>query len=181
MEIYIETNAPDVARRLQELAPYIKQHQIELFGELGELFLADVRKRIQTQDGGSWAEVSKWVRAKKGVDVPLKNADRFVHFRFDSDTVEIYDETDGDWNLSQHDKGFVNKQDSESDGRIKIDIVDPSPLGLSKAGPFMWVAQHGPAHTPARRIWPNETEVRAISLPITSKWLERIITEKLNG
>jgi hypothetical protein len=81
VEIYIRTNAPDVAKRFEELVPYIRQHQIELFGELGEAFVANVRKRIQTQDDGSWQEVSKWVRAKKGVDVPLKGADRFVHWR----------------------------------------------------------------------------------------------------
>jgi hypothetical protein len=182
MQIYITTNAPDVAKRLDELIPYIKQHQIELFGELGEAFVANVRRRIQTQDGGTWAEVSKWVRAKKGVDVPLKNADRFVHWRADGAKGEVYAETDGNWTLSMHHKGFDNKNsDMDTDGRIEIDIIDPSPLGLSTAGKFSWVAKSAPARTPARKVWPDDREINAITLPIGSKWLERVVTEGLNA
>jgi hypothetical protein len=182
VEIYIRTNAPDVAKRFEELVPYIRQHQIELFGELGEAFVANVRKRIQTQDDGSWQEVSKWVRAKKGVDVPLKGADRFVHWRASEQEGQVYAETDGDWTLTQHHQGFVNKEaDIGNDGRIEIDIIDPSPLGLTSPGKFSWIAKKGPGHTPARKIWPDDNEIREITLPISSKWLERVVQAGLHG
>lgn len=166
-----------------------------LFRSLGDALVEDVKHRIITRDGGSWAPASKWSRAKSGQAYPtLLGAEKYVKSSITADGVTIYGDTRKGWTLTQHQEGFVNKlqdADEETDdrGRVVIKIKDGRPLNLytelrSKRGGgvaptaqvFAFIPQR-PGVTPGRRIWSTAAEADAIAQPIASRWFEKIVND----
>lgn len=181
--VTVKTNAPFVAAQFKELGEAIRSQQTVVFKQIGPKIVADVQTRIKTQDNGSWAHMSKWVAAKKNPQRVLEGAERFVKYRIVGGELQVYGETDGEWTLTQHHEGFENKEDHKEDDRIVIDIVNPGPLGLTTVpnGKFSWVPKDAAHRTPARKIWPSEAEVDKITLPIASRWLQKLVTDILKG
>lgn len=178
----ITTNAPDVAAKFEKLIEQLKFQQSDLFAEIGRGLVADTQKRIISQDQGRWAGLSKWALAKKAAERPLQGAEKFVKSRIAGNKLEIYGDTGANWTLTQHDQGFENKEDHREGDRIIIDIVNPSPLGITKAGPFSWVPEKGEVFkTPARKIWATGEEAKVIVMPIASHWLEAVAQKVFNG
>lgn len=177
----IITNADQVQNLINKLNTEINAQWVPLYDELGHSFIADVQERIISQDKGAWAEASKWIRAKKDPPRPLFGAEKFVKYKASPARFELYGDTGEDWTLTQHHEGFINKQDHEIDGRIVIDIINPGPLGLKEnATKFSWVPEKGTTDkTPARKIWPDEKESQAITLPIASHWLQALVQRVL--
>lgn len=175
--ITFTTNAPLAAKKLEAINVYIASHQIEFFTEASQALYENVVHRIATQDGGTWPELSKWGRAKKGINIALKGAEKFVKWKADAQHGVVYDETGEEWTLTQHHHGFANKPEA---GRIEIDVIDPGPLGLTSLpdGKFSWIAKRS-GDTPARKIWPADREEVEIVLPIASRWLEKVVREAL--
>lgn len=179
MEIF--TNARDVAAKFDKLIEELKYQQSDLFTELGRGLTENVKKRISSQDEGRWEKASKWILAKKSVDRPLLGAEKYVKYRFSTGKLQIYGDTGADWTLSQHDQGFENKEDHRVGGRIEIDIINPGPLGITKAGPFSWAAKGETHKTPARKIWPTGEEAKVVIQPIASHWLQAVAQRVFNG
>lgn len=152
-----------------------------LLREVSTSLRDDVRRRIVTQDGGTWRPVSKWIRAKKNARKPLAGQQKNVHSRVLQNTAEVYFASPGNWTLTQHEKGFVNRLVGEKDqvfgSRVVLNIVNPRPLGLKSAGSFAFKPRVA-GITPARRIWTNEVEARAIATPLVSRWVRERLFAK---
>lgn len=178
--IVVTTNAADVAQVIRRVAAHLQERLIVLNQEIGLGVANNVKQRIKSADGGTWILPSKWIRAKKDVSKALIGADRFVKWRASPQNAVIYGETGSDWTLSQHDKGFVNKLESEQDrkdgDRVVISILNPAPLGLKSSGDFRFKPSR-PGITPARKIWPTPAEVGPIIVPIASRWLRKTVLE----
>lgn len=173
----IITNAPKVAALFDELNRQITIRRLELFNLLGAAFVKNVQDRISSQDEGRWAQASKWHKAKKGDAARiLEGAGSFVKFKASGERLDVIGETGQDWTLTQHHEGFENE---ETPGRVTIDIVNPSPLGLGGGTrEFSWI-DGATGKTAARKIWPDGGEAYAISQPIASKWLEKVVADVL--
>jgi hypothetical protein len=177
------------------LARNISGRMPELFRVLGYSLVENVQHRIITRDSGRWAPASKWTRAKTGYNFPtLLGAERYVRQRVTSKALTVYGATGKSWTLTQHHEGFTNalkRADEETDehGRVIIPIKDGAPLNLyqefrkkrdgtttPRAQVFAFVPKKV-GITPARKIWPNEAEVKAIAQPIADAWLKKVVSE----
>jgi len=142
----------------------------------------NVRRRIVTNDGGTWRPVSKWIRAKKNARKPLAGMQNRVKSRvFGSRRAEVFFESPGEWTLTQHHEGFNQPQVGPEDEYLKpfvvLNIVNPRPLSLPGPGRFAFVPRRQWA-TPARRIWTSETEAVAIAVPLIERWArEKLMTK----
>lgn len=152
-----------------------------LLREISSALRDDVRKRIITSDGGTWKPPSKWIRAKKNSRKALAGMQKFVRSRVLQRSAEVYFDSPGDWTLTQHEKGFVNKligpKDMAIGSRVILNIINPRPLGLPSPGSFSFVPQE-PGITPARRIWTNEAEAYGIAEPLVSRWVTNRLFKK---
>lgn len=174
-DFMIQTNAADVSQKLDRLNDDIKFSLPLLWQQIGPRLVDDVRNRITTQDGGRWADLSKWVKAKKTVFRALQGTEQYVKWKQSGDGMVVYGDMPSDWTFTQHHDGFENKEDHKANGRITIDIVNPGPLGRKSAGPFSWIPTGETFRTPARQIWPTNEQARTIVLPIASRWLESVV------
>jgi hypothetical protein len=172
----VRTNAPQVAASFDKLASNVEQKKVWLLVEIGTAFVRDVAERIKTADGGKWAPPSKWTRAKKGVNKALAGAEAYVKFRVRTNKMHVY--ADAPYSLSLHHRGFQNallgKKEKIVKGRLAINIINPAPLGLKKAGPFYFIPRKA-GITPPRRIWTSEGEQVKIGGPIMSRWLKNVV------
>jgi hypothetical protein len=166
-----------------------------LFRSLGVALVDNVKSRIISRDGGTWAGASKWARAKTGQNFPtLLGAEKYVRMSVSGTTLKVFGQTGKSWTLTQHHEGFQNElssadEERDSAGRIVLQIKDPVPLNLyaeyrkkrdgsvvPRASVFCFVPKRA-GQTPARRIWPTEAEANEIAQPIGSRWLEKVKQE----
>lgn len=172
----VRTNAKDVANSFEKLAANVEQRKIWLLAEIGTAFVRDIQDRIKTADGGRWAPPSKWTRAKKAVTKSLAGAEVYVKWRVRTNKLVVY--ADAPYSLSLHHRGFQNailgRKEKIVKGRLAINVINPAPLGLKKAGPFYFVPKKAGV-TPARRIWTSEGEQVKIGGPIMSRWLKNVV------
>lgn len=180
----ITTNASEVAATIKAILNEINFQRDGLTGSSVRALAEDAKRRITTQNDGQWPTLSKWVKAKKDPERALQGAEAFVKFRVRDGQGEVYGETGQDWTLTQHHLGFENVTKSTEiiDGKIEIDIVNPGPLGLgTNARQFSWSPNGHIGHTPARQIWANDAQAQKIVLPIASHWLQKVLTDALEG
>lgn len=173
--IEVMTNAPTVAKAIQEYANRIDRGTSRLIQMIGTPLRDDTKGRISSQNKGTWAPLSKWGRAK-GKDVPLQGLSRTVKFRLISKNQgEVYAELplgqDGKpWSLTQHHKGFENKPPSHA--LVVIPLRRPSELSLpSSRRTFSWIERRS-GKTPARQIWPTKAQVEKVVNIEVARWLE---------
>lgn len=184
MNFTVTTNANEVAATLKAILGEINFQRDGLMGSSARALAEDAKARIKSQNQGQWAQMSKWIRAKKDPQRVLEGAEAFVKWRVRAGQGEVYGETEQDWTLTQHHEGFENKtrEGEILDGKIEIDIVNPGPLGLgSNARTFGWSPNGHIGHTPARQIWASDEQAQKIVLPIASRWLQKVVTDALAG
>lgn len=187
--IDITTTTKEAAATVRAINAALKAHLPELLSEAGNSEGNIVRKRIQSQDEGRWPLASKWVRAKKGTDKALFNAERYVKVKVVTGKVSVYGQTGQDWTLTQHDQGFTNeligKDDKTDGGKVVLTIRDPSALGQGllnlkrgkvQSSKFEFTPRRA-GITPRRKIWSTDAEVKSRVDPMSSRWARKVISE----
>jgi hypothetical protein len=172
-------NGRETSHVLETLDGYITSQKEPLFRSLGDAIVANVQRRIKSQDGGRWTKASKWLRAKSGQSKVLLGAEKYVRSRVSPRRLEIVGKG-GKWTLDMHHQGFENalldpNEPQDDHGRVILRLRDPRPLGL-KAKTFAFVP-HRAGHTPARKIWPNHEEADRLIAPLASRWLAMLAKE----
>ena len=194
MSIHVQlTNGQEAKAFLKKLNAAINDGLPSLFRSLGDVYVADVKHRIISQDDGKWAPASKWLRAKKATSRVLDGAERYVRARISKNKLSIVSTARG-WTLTQHHDGFTNALVSPKDkfdefGRVVIPVKDPRPLNLyaemrkardgsvkPRSTTFHFKAVK-PGKTPARKIWPTADEAIRLGSPIASRWLTKIVRD----
>ncbi len=155
-----------------------------------------VRARIKTADDHSWARASKWVRAKKATDQALVGTEEFIKTRTGRHSAKLFGATrDGEWTMTQHDRGFFNalespKEKHDASGRVVLELRDPSalsrPLMMAKISrdkrvsiPSSYFAfkPERVGYTPPRKIWSTDKEVQGRVQPRALEWFKRVIAK----
>lgn len=177
MQIAITTTAPMTARQIAALETRLLRGKNALLSKVAIALRGDVRKRIGSQDSGSWPPISKWGRAK-GKARALSGAGALVKSRVKAGVGQVYAETPPDeygnnWSLTQHHKGFTNK--IESGSVVIIPLRNPSALGLPRNRTTFSFIERRAGKTPGRKIWPTREEGNAVMRPIASKWLVAMV------
>lgn len=179
MEIIVE-NQKKAERFLRNFDREVSRSWLRLFRIIGPKLRQDVKNRIISQNNGSWDPVSKWIRAKKNSRKPLVGVWRYVKNKsitgVGGGKLYLLFESPGDWTLTQHHDGFVNKP---TGNRVTIPIVNPRPLGL-KAGTksFSFIDRRGSV-VPARKAWPSEDEALKIIIPEITPWFRDVVNRTL--
>ncbi len=186
-------NEEKIEAMFKSLGTSINEKLPLLYNAVGPALVTNIRRRIQSQDGGKWQPASKWLRAKSGQSQVLKGAERYVNYRIAAKGLEVLGKG-GKWTLTQHHEGFENKLADPSEprdghGRVILTIKDAAPLHLyqefrrrrngQRVGvktTFAFVPQK-PGHTPARKIWPTQAEAQRIVDPLSSRWLTKLVQE----
>jgi hypothetical protein len=187
------TNGVEARDFLRRLDQRIKDTLPALFRSLGDIYVADVKHRIISQDKGRWAPASKWLRAKKGHSRVLDGAERFIRARVNASRLAIVSTARG-WSLTQHHDGFENqltgpKDQFDDQGRVVLKLRDGRPLNhyvemrrkrdgstTPRASVFAFIATKAGV-TPARKIWPNTDEAIRLGNPTASRWLNKVVRE----
>ena len=174
VDVTIATNARDVERKIVRIQTRITRQVPRLMRILSRVLRDDVKKRIATKDGGSWAPISKWGRAK-GKNRALSGAGVFVKARVVGQQGQVYAETPQNkegqnWSLTQHHKGFVN--DVRPGSIVIIPLKRPGALGLPRNRRTFAFIERRAGKTPARKIWPGRDQAFALMRPLTLKWLK---------
>lgn len=171
------------ARNFQNAADKLARNLEEadtLMQEVGNAVVSDVSRRVATADGGSWAPASRWVQAKKGTSQALVGLENDFGFRHAGrNKVEVYfdgQNSEGDdIDIQEHNDGTTLSATGEV---VDLDLVNPSALRLSRPNfSFRWLKD---SVIPARKIWPNEQEVRNIVAGPLSRYLQRVRNGSFN-
>ena len=143
-----------------------------LFQTLGRLLQDDVRQRMDSRGGGSWAPPSKWILAKKNARSALAGQSSRVRFQVFPDKLAIFFASPGQWTLTQHNDGFTVQPDGS---RVTIPLQNPSALSLpGSAKTFSFLSRRASV-VPPRRSWPTEAEALAkIQAPL-SVWIRKTV------
>lgn len=184
-------NGVETKTFLRKVAASLGEQLPSLFRSLGDVYVADVKHRIISQDDGKWAPASKWLKAKSGQTRVLDGMEKYVQARISQKQLAIVSTAIG-WSLSMHDQGFENKligpkESTDGHGRVELHIKDGRPLNLYvemkkkrdgsnsiRSQTFAFVPKR-PGHTPARKIWPTAEEAVRLGNPIASRWLNQIV------
>lgn len=194
MEIDIEVpNGVEIAAFFEQLSVAIDEQTPALFRSLGDVLVADVKKRIITSNTGTWAPASKWLRAKTGQSKVLLGAEKYVRASITRAALKIVGRS-GKWTLTQHHEGFVNKLADPSErrdqhGRVVLKIKDPDAINLyrelrktregkvvPRASVFAFIPKKA-GITPARQIWPTQDQADALTRPVFSRWLNGLVKQ----
>lgn len=192
MPIQVEiTNLKEAKAILAAIDRGITDGMQSVFRSLGDVYVADVKRRIISQNDGTWAPASKWLKAKTGGTRVLDGAEKYVKARISQKQLAIVSTARG-WSLSDHDQGFTNKlvgpgDSLDKDGRVELTIRDPRPLNLytelrkkrdGTSVPRSTTFAFKPTRagvTPARQIWPTAEQAIKLGHPIASRWLTEIV------
>lgn len=145
-----------------------------LMGRLGRAFRDDARLRITNQDGGNYAPLSKWTRARTGRRKALVTEKKNISFIVSGakSIVVIGHTAKGDWSLNMHEKGFVTP--GFSGFSTIIPLKNPSALSGVR-GNRITIRGAKPSIVPARRVYATKVEATTIIRPIIEDWLRKII------
>lgn len=144
-----------------------------LLNKMGRKLRDDARRRIITQDGGKYAPLSKWTRARTGRRKALTTEKKNISFQIVGSTLIIGHTATG-WNLSMHELGFTS---TRSVGRV-VTI----PLRNRKAlrdvrDNVLTVTVKNASVIPPRRVFANEVEATTIIRPIIHDWIRKIVAK----
>lgn len=146
-----------------------------LFGRLGRALRDDVRNRITTQGGGSWAPLGKWARARTGRRKALITERSRVKFSKRPNSVRIFYAPRSDkWDLTDHHEGFTTP--GFSGKKLTIPLRNPSALKVK--GSSITILSAKPSVVPARKIWTSPPRALAIARPIIHRWATDIIRKR---
>jgi hypothetical protein len=165
-------NEKQVRAALKGIDKALNAERPALFQTLGRILQDDVRDRMDSRGGGSWAPPSKWILAKKNARVALAGQSRRVRFQTFPDKLVVFFDSPKDWTLTQHNDGFTVQPDGS---RVTIPLQNPAALGLSGSAKTFSFISRKPSVVPARRSWPTEAEALSkINAPI-SMWVRKTV------
>jgi len=132
----------------------------------------DARRRITTQDGGSYPKLSKWTRAKTGRRKALITERNNIQFRLVAGVLQIGHEGSGGWELTSHEKGFTLPGLAEMFTVKRPNFLAP---GRNLKGDQVTVFGKRPSKVPARRVFPTQAEANVILVREAEKWIGNIL------
>jgi hypothetical protein len=146
-----------------------------LMNRIGRALRDDAKRTITTQDGGKWAPLGKWQRAKTGRRKALIEERERIHQKTmaagsGAITVVFYAQR-GLWALTKHAPGFTIAPHGKY---VTVKLVDGTPLRLpkdQKSYKFRWVRR---SVVPARRVFADRITAEKIIRPIVDQWLAEL-------
>lgn len=174
MGFKVKIDDRDFQNKTEKLARNLEAAD-SLLLDVGRTVLEDVRRRVATGDGGSWAPASRWVQAKKGTTKALDGLENDFSFRqAGSRRVEVYFEgqnSEGEAiDIQEHHDGTTLEADGS---HVDLYLKDPSALRLKSPNfSFRWLRS---SVIPARRIWPDRAgEIEALVAGPISRYLKSV-------
>jgi hypothetical protein len=178
VSVVLTTTAAKTAGQLAELDRRIVAGRSHLLRLVGAAARDDVQARMNSRNRGQWRPSSKWLIAK-GKPHPLAGLANLVKSRVVGNQGQVYaelppsTETGAQWSLTQHHKGFEN--DKPKGNLVVIPVRVPSALGLSDGRKSFGFIHRNAGQTPARQIWPTDTQLQKVAEPIASRWLNQLV------
>jgi hypothetical protein len=140
-----------------------------LMNGIGRALRDDARRRITSQDGGTYAPLSKWTRAQTGRRKALITERNNIKFRLQGGILQIGHEADGNWNIGMHESGFVEDNKSET-----ITLKNPKALKDVRGTQF-FLKSPKPSVVPARKVFANKFETESIAKRKADEWIKKIV------
>ncbi len=142
-----------------------------LFNQMGRKLRDDARRRIITQDGGKYAPLSKWTRARTGRRKALTTEKKNISFQVVGSTLLIGHSATG-WSLKMHETGFIS---TTSVGRVvTITLKNRKALKDVRSSPLTVTVKKA-SIIPPRRVFANKLEATTIINPIIHDWIRKIV------
>jgi len=144
-----------------------------LMNRIGRVLRDDAKRRITSQDGGSWEELGKWQRAKTGRRKALLKEREHIHHKVlpAGAAVIVYYNMRGSWKLTTHGTGFVVSPHGKF---ITVKLVDGRPLMLPQTQTAITFRWKRPSVVPARRVFAHKERAERYIRPIIAAWLAEI-------
>jgi len=143
-----------------------------LMNAIGRALRDDARRRITTQDGGTYAPLSKWTRAQTGRRKALITERKNISFKLVGGVLQIGHQSPGNWSIQQHEKGFVEQNASET-----ITLRNPKALKDVRGTQF-FVKNPKASVVPARKVFANNAEAESIARKKANEWVKKIVTRE---
>jgi hypothetical protein len=140
-----------------------------LMNSIGRALRDDARRRITTQDGGTYDPLSKWTRAQTGRRKALITERKNISFKLVGGTLQIGHQSPGNWSIEQHEKGFVEQNASET-----ITLRNPKALKDIRGTQF-FLKNPKPSVVPARKVFANRAEAESIAKKKADQWVKKIV------
>ncbi len=140
-----------------------------LMNGIGRALRDDARRRITTQDGGTYAPLSKWTRAQTGRRKALITERKNITFKLVGGSLQIGHVSPGAWTIGMHERGFVEQNKSET-----ITLRNPKALKDVRGTQF-FLKSPKPSVTPARKVFANRAETESIARRKADEWIKRIV------
>ena len=164
-----------LAEALNQIAREARRKKRPLLTTLGRVIRTQVKKRITTSDGGSWAKPSKWTKAKKGRRKSLVGTGKLIRSKSSNRLVAIFAVVTGNWTMTDHHHGFIKPP---TGNRVFLSLRKPSALNPNPGPSFSFISRRESV-TPARRIWSNTAEVVTIINKHGIIWLRKVVAKGL--
>jgi hypothetical protein len=151
-----------------------------LLTRIGRSLRDDSKKRISSQDGGTYAPLSKWTRARTGRRKAFITQRKGIGFRVKGPLLSIghtvihTDTSDNkQWNFNQHARGFTTPAGTHP---VSIKIRNPKALKKPRPEPggMMILHKYKKQETPARQVFPNPFQAQRIIRRDAEIWLRNI-------
>lgn len=164
------TGVVETKRGIQQIIRDVNKTN-PLYKRIGRGLRDDARRRITTQDGGKYAPLSKWTRARTGRRKALVTEKKNISFKMIGGKLIIGHTATG-WNISMHEQGFTTS--GFSGKKVTITLKNPNALRDVK-GNSITIRGAKASEVPARRVFPTEKESITIIKPIIEDWLRKIV------
>ena len=143
-----------------------------LFNRLGRAFRDDARRRITTQDGGTYDKLSPWTRARTGRRKAFVTEKKNITFRIVGDRLDVGHFATG-WSFAMHEQGFITP--GFKGKAVTIPLKNPAALRDIR-GNSITIRSSKASVVPARQVFANPAQAQAILSRITRNWINKIIT-----
>ena len=154
---------------LNKIKRALKRTNVLLNG-IGRSLRDDAKRRITTQDGGSYAPLSKWTRAQTGRRKALLPLRSGITFKLAGGILQVgHDSGSTLWNIGMHEKGFIQSNKSEM-----ITLRNPRALKDVRGTQF-FLRSPKPSVTPARKVFANKAEAESIAKIKAEAWVKNIV------
>lgn len=141
-----------------------------LMNGIGRALRDDAKRRITTQDGGTYAPLSKWTRAQTGRRKALITERKNITFKLVGGILQIgHTSDDPRWNIGMHERGFVEDNKSET-----ITLRNPKALKDVRGTQFFLKSPKASV-VPARKVFANKAETESIARMKADAWIKKIV------
>lgn len=142
----------------------LRQRKV-LLDEIGTGLMEYTKETITTQGRGSWAPLARTTRLVTGrrkALLPIRDQIRF-RSNVSLGTATVYfSGRPSNWSIEQHESGFTSPA-------VKGKMMKAKGLGK--------FSSRKESVVPPRKIFPTQEEATRISVPITERWVQKIIRQ----